>query len=604
MDPAAGTIASSSRTAGLDTPRPSELVETTGADKVAYAFYAVAASAALVGQVWAGVKHIPWPSEGFPIPLRIALVAPAVGVIELGGVATAALADVRRRKGENAYAYRAMSLAAAIVALTFNVVGHWTPEERFLAFGFGGLSAFAYVLWIVHSGARRRDALRATGHMAQTAPVYGLVRWLRDPRLTYRARQLALEHGYGLFDSVRIARDAMRTERRNHAISQVVAETIAAQHKGKPLHAQIAVTAYDVPAVAAEISKVVDNPMMARHIARVLEPPAHELEPAPSAENDRQAELSGGPSARPDDTEILSGQADAAPDTPAPVNEAAELLAELRSVLAAFQGGPGQGFPGVPTDQPDTSADSGLLSGRTDDQPNGPEDPEPPETPGPGAPKGSQGGSASASAAELPRPSGEPVSVGQGASGGHGHAGQAPSAPASSGRSPHPDPGLADTATASDTTVPRPDVASQPRAEHQEEPQDSATEPPSPPQGPEMPAEAPAAADATATVDSTVAAPGGSAAAPPGEEPATMAAAAGGQNSGGGGRPANYWDRAFPAMEAWADNGEEVTPPRLTAELDIPDRTARRLVKKWEEMQAKQRRRENRDNVFPLSGQR
>ena len=130
-------------------------VPLTGADKVAYAFYATAAAAALVGQVWAGVTHIPWPETGFSTFLKIILVTPAVAVLELGGVATAALADLRRRKGEQAYAYRAMSFFAALVAVVFNVVGHWRPEERFLAFGFGGLSAFAYVLWLIHSSARR-----------------------------------------------------------------------------------------------------------------------------------------------------------------------------------------------------------------------------------------------------------------------------------------------------------------------------------------------------------------------------------------------------------------------------------------------------------------
>src|ERR1043165_2004508 len=82
-------------------------VHLTGADKVAYAFYAPAAAAALVGQVWAGVTHIPWPSDGFSPLLKIILVTPAVAVLELGGVATAALADLRRRKGEQGEGERA-----------------------------------------------------------------------------------------------------------------------------------------------------------------------------------------------------------------------------------------------------------------------------------------------------------------------------------------------------------------------------------------------------------------------------------------------------------------------------------------------------------------
>lgn len=46
-----------------------------------------------------GVTHIPWPEEGFSPFLKIALVTPAVAVIELGGVATAALADLQPAQG-------------------------------------------------------------------------------------------------------------------------------------------------------------------------------------------------------------------------------------------------------------------------------------------------------------------------------------------------------------------------------------------------------------------------------------------------------------------------------------------------------------------------
>ena len=219
-------------------------VPLTGADKVAYAFYATAATAALVGQVWAGVTHIPWPDEGFSTFLKIALVTPAVAVIELGGVATAALADLRRRKGEQAYAYRAMSLFAALVALVFNVAGHWSPEERFLAFGFGGLSAFAYVLWLIHSSARRRDALRKAGQMANTGPVYGFVQWAREPKVTWLARSLALEHGYGLYESLRQAREQMRKTARRVAIAGTVAEFIRSEQQDERL-AKIAETTYD-----------------------------------------------------------------------------------------------------------------------------------------------------------------------------------------------------------------------------------------------------------------------------------------------------------------------------------------------------------------------
>jgi len=258
-------------------------VPLTGADKVAYAFYATAATAALVGQVWAGVTHIPWPEEGFSPFLKIALVTPAVAVIELGGVATAALADLRRRKGEQAYAYRAMSLFAAAVALVFNVVGHWRPEERFLAFGFGGLSAFAYVLWLIHSSARRRDALRRAGQMASTGPVYGVVQWAREPRVTWLARGLALEHGYGLYESLRVARVQMRNNARRDAIAGTVAEYIRSEHQDERL-AKIAETTYDADRLAGMLEERINYEVVTNKLTLAISPPPPEPEPEPVQE--------------------------------------------------------------------------------------------------------------------------------------------------------------------------------------------------------------------------------------------------------------------------------------------------------------------------------
>jgi len=256
-------------------------VPLTGADKVAYAFYATAAAAALVGQVWAGVTHIPWPQEGFSPFLKIVLVTPAVAVLELGGVATAALADLRRRKGEQAYAYRAMSLFAALVAVVFNVVGHWRPEERFLAFGFGGLSAFAYVLWLIHSSARRRDALRRAGQMASTGPVYGVVQWAREPRVTWLARSLALEHGYGLYESLRAARHQLRNKTRRDAIAGTVAEYIRSEHQDERL-AKIAETTYDPDKLAGMLEERINYEVITNKLTKAISPP-----PEPSEEPDR-----------------------------------------------------------------------------------------------------------------------------------------------------------------------------------------------------------------------------------------------------------------------------------------------------------------------------
>lgn len=247
-------------------------VPLTGADKVAYAFYATAAAAALVGQVWAGVTHIPWPDAGFSTFLKIVLVTPAVAVLELGGVATAALADLRRRKGETAYAYRAMSLFAAVIAVVFNVVGHWRPEERFLAFGFGGLSAFAYVLWLIHSSARRRDALRRAGQMMTVSPVYGVVQWMREPKVTWQARSLAIEHGYSLYESLHAARHQIRNKTRRDAIASTVAEYIRSEHQDERL-AKIAETTYDPDRLAGMLEDRINYEVITNKLTKAISPP-------------------------------------------------------------------------------------------------------------------------------------------------------------------------------------------------------------------------------------------------------------------------------------------------------------------------------------------
>lgn len=240
----------------------------SSADRVAYAFYGAAATAALVGQVWAAMRHIPWP-DTLPVWARIVLVTPAVGVIELGGVATSALADARRQLGETAIAYRAMSAAAAIVAVAFNLIGH--ADQPYLAFGFAGLSGFAYALWLAHSGARRRDALRASGHMSRTAPVYGPLQWIRQPGLTRLARSLALQRDLGLHESLAAAREEVRTATRRKAIAGVVEQIIRADHTD-PLHAQVAASTYDMDRLAAEIEARADYAGWATRISQSLSP--------------------------------------------------------------------------------------------------------------------------------------------------------------------------------------------------------------------------------------------------------------------------------------------------------------------------------------------
>jgi hypothetical protein len=240
--------------------------EIDAAAKLQYAFYGVAVVFALVGQVWAGVEKIPFPGD-MALAMKILIVAPAMAVIELAGVATSHQADLRRRLGEQAYGYRVLSLLAAVIAAGFNLAGHW--GQWFPAIGFTGLSVFAYCSWLLQSNARRRDALRASGKLASTPPVYGVMQWVKEPRLTRYARSLAVEYGYGVHESLRMARDERRTDLRRKAIAAAIEKRIRAEQKDE-IGATIAATTYDLDRLADEVKARLDYGSAADFIASDL----------------------------------------------------------------------------------------------------------------------------------------------------------------------------------------------------------------------------------------------------------------------------------------------------------------------------------------------
>src|SRR5205823_7845832 len=129
---------------------------------------------------------------------------------------------VRRRLGEAAYGWRILSAGSVTTGVAINILGH--ADVPYLAAVFGGLGVFAYTVWLLHAAARRRDALRAAGKLADTAPAYGLWRRLRYPIWTARAAELAREghtdpatdawQPLSLYESLRAAQLAMRAEKR------------------------------------------------------------------------------------------------------------------------------------------------------------------------------------------------------------------------------------------------------------------------------------------------------------------------------------------------------------------------------------------------------
>jgi hypothetical protein len=240
------------------------------AERAAWIFYAIAALGSSIGQIWVGVDNPPWPGA-VPWWVRALLVAPFAIVIDLGGVVTSGFADSRQRLGENAYGWRILSATSVALAVGINLVGHaGTP---YLAVVFASLGVFAYAVWLLHTSARRRDALRATGKLAETPPSYGLRQWIREPEVTARAKLLAITSGLAVHASLTEAREQLRTERRRAALASHIDKMIQARHKDEPLLAAIAATTTPVDEVADALMAMIDVDGWARAIAELIQPP-------------------------------------------------------------------------------------------------------------------------------------------------------------------------------------------------------------------------------------------------------------------------------------------------------------------------------------------
>jgi hypothetical protein len=260
--------------------------------RLAYWFYAVAAAGAVVGQTWVAVGHLPWGS-GVPLWVRVAVVLPFALCLELLAMALAAMADERMRLGERAYGFRAFSAAVAGVAVGIQVAGHW--PNVYWSGVFGVLSCSAYLLWLLHGAARRRDALRAAGKLADTAPAYGLWRRVRHPVWTARAAELAREgrvdavsgrwRPLGLYESLRAARLVMGDEKRRPAIAGAVEQVVRSDQRD-PRMAEVAVRTLDLDRLAAELADRVDYGAWADRLAPAVTAPlpsAPAVAPSPVA---------------------------------------------------------------------------------------------------------------------------------------------------------------------------------------------------------------------------------------------------------------------------------------------------------------------------------
>jgi hypothetical protein len=248
----------------------------------AYSFYVIAATGAVIGQTWVALDHMPWPAE-LPVWARILAVMPFAICLELLAMVLAAMADVRMRLGEHAYGFRAFSAFVAVVAVGIQVAGHW--PDLYWSSVFGLLSTSAYLLWLLHAAARRRDALRALGKLRDTAPDYGLWRRVRHPIWTARAAELAREgrtddtgqwRPLKLYESLRAAELMLGDEKRRPAIAHAVKKVVRTGQPD-PYMADVAVSTLDLDRLAEELASRVDYGSWADLLTPAITPP-----PAPS----------------------------------------------------------------------------------------------------------------------------------------------------------------------------------------------------------------------------------------------------------------------------------------------------------------------------------
>lgn len=230
------------------------------ANTIRRCFYLVVLLVALIGQVTGAMQTL-------HIPLIWAI--PAVAALELGGVVALANADLRRRLGEHAIGSRLLSAATAGWAVAFNWLAH--PHHLQGAF-YAGMSALGYLTWLTHTENQRRDRLRATGHLPPTAPAYELLaHWIRHPRTTAQARNLAKRHpDLGLYGSLTAARDQQHRHRRVRAISTVLHRKI--RTAVDPSTADIAVAVYDPDEIARRLTQQADYDALTDMIAADLTP--------------------------------------------------------------------------------------------------------------------------------------------------------------------------------------------------------------------------------------------------------------------------------------------------------------------------------------------
>jgi hypothetical protein len=215
-------------------------------------FYATVLVVALAGQVGAASRWLHW-----PVPAA----AGAVMALELGGVVLLHWSYKRRTLGERTLFASALSGAVAAFAVGFNFFGHFEDGSPTVAGGFFAvMSALGYLVWVMLSAARVRDARRGAGEMVVPPPAYGVWRWVRYPTLTRLAAEMyGRDPDLGLYGSLDAAQAELEAAAKRKRVAALVKSRLRdAFGKKNRVAADFAIEQYDPDRVAAMLIERAD----------------------------------------------------------------------------------------------------------------------------------------------------------------------------------------------------------------------------------------------------------------------------------------------------------------------------------------------------------
>ncbi|MEU8001555.1 hypothetical protein AB0B66_10380 [Catellatospora sp. NPDC049111] len=272
-----GGLAALPRAAALDAKTMVKMSVIRGrhAQLLAGALYNVAALGSWIGQIWAGATNLPWP-EPFPLWLRLLIVAPFALVIDLGGVATMAIADWRRSEGESALFWRILSFVWLGLAVGINIIGHL--DLPLLAVGFGFLGAGAFAVAYGHIEARRRDALKAAGLLPRDKPRYGDDIRKSEPDAVRLAERFYYEDGLDKWAALDAARESIRSSRHSAALAAYLKKQMTETHGGDQTLPGLIAGAIRFDQLAELVMAQVDLHAWAGHIGSQLSPPTTDFD--------------------------------------------------------------------------------------------------------------------------------------------------------------------------------------------------------------------------------------------------------------------------------------------------------------------------------------